>query len=353
MKRLFMFVLALSFICFTESKSHAVQPWEKTYGGSDFDWAFSIEQTTDEGYIVVGDTYSFGAGDNDICARKLDSSGDILWQKTYGGTDFDWPSSVQQTADGGYIVAGGTYSFGAGKDDVWVIKLDSNGDIAWQKAYGGSASDYAMSVQQTADGKYVVAGCTSSFGNGENDFWLLKLDDDIEGAILWERTYGGSANDYATSVWQSADGGYVVAGCTRSFGAGEIDAWIVKLDDTGDTVSWQKTYGGARLDYAMSIQQTKDGGILLRGPQLLLARAKWMYGRLSWTTKEISRGIRPMGAVLLIGASSSGRPPMRDTSWRGIHFPLVLVKMISGCLSLTAMEIFLVPTSQIPVVHPR
>ncbi|MHA2635190.1 MAG: InlB B-repeat-containing protein [bacterium JZ-2024 1] len=155
---------------------HLIKVWARTYGWADGDWAGFIQQTSDGGYIVAGDTYSFGAGSRDIWVLKLDANGNVLWQKTYGGANWDGADSIQQTSDGGYIVAGSTYSFGAGYRDIWVLKLDANGNVLWQKTYGGGNWDRAYSIQQTSDGGYIVAGDTYSFGAGSSDIWVLKLD---------------------------------------------------------------------------------------------------------------------------------------------------------------------------------
>jgi uncharacterized delta-60 repeat protein len=238
--------------------------WQKTYGdgGFHYDRAHSVQQTSDGGYIVAGETSSFGAGSFDFWVLKLDPSGDVAWQKTYGGSGDDRAHSVQQTSDGGYIVAGETFSFGAGDCDFWVLKLDSSGDVTWQKTYGGSYYDYTYSVQQTSDGGYVVTGDTHSFGAGEWDFWVLKLDS--SGDVAWQKTYGGSDDDRAHSVQPTSDGGYVVVGRTESFGAGGSDCWLLKLD-SGGGVTWQKTYGGTNGDFAFSVQQTSDGGYVVAG----------------------------------------------------------------------------------------
>jgi len=241
--------------------------WAKTYGGSGGDFASSIQQTTDGGYIVAGSTYSFGASYDyfDFWVLKLDSNGNVTWQKTYGGSGDDVATSIQQTTDGGYIVAGLTDSFGVAgyeNDDFWVLKLDSNGNITWQKTYGGSDYDYAYSIQQTTDGGYIVAGSTGSFGADYGDSWVLKLDSN--GNVTWQKTYGGSGDDVASSIQQTTDGGYIVAGSTDSFGAGGSDAWVLKLGSNGN-VTWQKTYGGSGDDVATSIQQTTDGGYIVAG----------------------------------------------------------------------------------------
>jgi uncharacterized delta-60 repeat protein len=236
--------------------------WQKTYGGSNYDKAYSIQQTSDGGYIIAGGTYSFGAGYEDVYVIKLDKDGNKVWEKTFGGSDDDEANSIQQTSDGGYIVAGYTYSFGAGKRDVYVIKLDENGNKLWEKTYGGSDYDDAWSIQQTTDGGYIVAGETNSFGAGGFDVYVIKLDED--GNESWEKTYGGGVNDHANFIQQTTDGGYIVAGETGSFGAGDWDVYIIKLDKDGNKV-WEKTFGGSVNDHANSIQQTSDGGYIVAG----------------------------------------------------------------------------------------
>jgi hypothetical protein len=236
--------------------------WQKTYGGTGRDYVWSIQQTGDGGYIVAGDTNSFGAGGRDAWIMKLDGSGSATWQKTYGGTESDYAKSIQQTGDGGYIVAGDTNSFGAGDNDAWILKLDGSGSVTWQKTYGGTGYDYIGSIQQTGDGGYIAVGYTESFGAGGRDAWIMKLDG--SGSVTWQKTYGGTGYDAVYSIQQTEDGGYIVAGETDSFGAGGRDAWIMKLDGSG-SVTWQKTYGGTDYDYGYSIQQTGDGGYVMAG----------------------------------------------------------------------------------------
>ena len=238
--------------------------WQKTYGGNASEGVGSIQQTADGGYIVAGCTYSFGAGDADFWILKLSSTGDVEWQKTYGGSSEDGANSIsiQQTADGGYIVAGRTISFGAGSEDIWILKLSSTGDVEWQKTYGGNDIDKAFSIQKTEDGGYIVAAYTFSFGAGSEEIWILKLSS--TGDVEWQKTYGGNSADAVYSIQQTADGGYIVAGYTFSFGAGEVDIWVLKLFSNGD-VEWQKTYGGNDFDSARSIQQTADGGYIVAG----------------------------------------------------------------------------------------
>jgi len=239
--------------------------WQKTYGGYHDDNARSIQQTTDGGYVVIGHTLSFGAIGWDSWVLKLDESGDVTWQKTFGVSYsyYDLSYSIQQTTDGGYVVAGISESSDAPDRDSWVLKLDESGDVTWQKTYGGYHSEYARSIQQTTDGGYVVAGVIPHNYPVNNDFWVLKLDE--SGGITWQKAYGGNYSESAYSIQQTTDGGYVVAGSTSTFGAGgNTDFWVLKLDGSGD-VTWQKTYGDYHSEYAHSIQQTTDGGYVVAG----------------------------------------------------------------------------------------
>ena len=182
--------------------------------------------TSDGGYALAGFTDSFGAGNYDAWLVKVDASGNAMWNKTYGGAASDYAASVVLTNDGGYALAGYTSSFGAVGGDAWLVKVDASGNAMWNKTYGGAASDYAMSVVLTSDGGYAMAGETDSFGAGNNDFWLVKVD--ASGNMLWNKTYGGALSDVAWSVVLTSDGGYAMAGETASFGAGGGDFYLVK-----------------------------------------------------------------------------------------------------------------------------
>ncbi len=242
--------------------------WSKTYGGTNYDGAYSISQTSDGGYIVAGYTLSYGSGNSDFLILKLDSSGNRQWSKTYGRSNIDFAQSISQTSDGGYIVAGNTWSYGSGSSDFLILKLDSSGNRQWSRTYGGSNYDFAYSISQTSDGGYIVAGYTRSYGSGYYDFLILKLDS--SGNRQWSRTYGGSNHDIAQSISQTSDGGYIVAGYTQSYGSGGSDFLILKLDSSGNVV-WSKTYGGSNDDVPYSISQTSDGGYIVAG-------STWSYG---------------------------------------------------------------------------
>src|SRR3989338_8702321 len=228
--------------------------WQKTYGGTKSDSASSIQQTSDEGYIVVGGS---NVANEDVLVLKLNSDGTVVWQKTYGGTKSDSASSIQQTSDEGYIVVGNTYSFGTGSGDFWILKLNSYGTVAWQKTYGGTSYDYASSIQQTSDEGYIVVGNTYSFGTGSGDFWILKLNSD--GTVAWQKTYGGTSYDFANSIHQTSDGGYIVAGYTYSFGAGFCDFWVLKLLSDG-TINFNSNSGASTTDTSATVSETSVTG---------------------------------------------------------------------------------------------
>jgi len=215
-----------------KSDSLGVKIWGCLFGGEGIDHGHSIQQTRDGGFVVAGYTNSFGAGDYDFWVLKLTSAGQLEWSSTLGGKNRDEAREVRQTADGGYIVIGHTESFGAGNSDIWLLKLNGWGRIQWQKTYGGPRADYGHSVYPTVDGGFIVAGETSSFGSGGVDAWIFKLDS--KGAIQWEKTYGGAKNDGVFSVRPLRGSGYIAAGQTSSFGAGGFDVLVMKLGTNGN-----------------------------------------------------------------------------------------------------------------------
>ena len=238
--------------------------WARTFGGAGGDGAYSIIQTSDGGYAVTGYTYSFGAGSTDLLFVKFSSGGTPLWSRAFGGTSSDYAWPITQTSDGGYAIAGGTTSFGAGGCDFLVLKLTSTGILQWVRTFGGVNDDYAYSMTQTTDGGYTIAGRTDSFGAGGWDFLVLNLDS--SGNLTWARTFGGTDWDYGYSIAQTLDGGYAVAGWTASFTVGSSDFLILKLSSTGD-LEWAKTFGELHPEYSNSITQNTDGGYAVAGVQ--------------------------------------------------------------------------------------
>jgi PKD repeat protein len=303
--------LVMFLICLIIGTATA-ETWEKTFGGSDSDWGSSVQQTTDGGYIIAGDTFSFGKGGSNVYLIKTDASGNELWSKTHGGSDDEMARDVQQTTDGGYIIAGEIFSWTTEEDDVyliktdasgkelwsktfglgthdsaysvqeandggyiivgetytgesydvWLIKTDVNGNELWSKTYGGANSDGGRSVQQTTDGGYIIAGHTGSFGAGGWDIYLIKTDGN--GNELWHKAFGGGGHDGGEAVQQTTDSGYIIVGSASSFGAGSYDVYLIKTDASGNEL-WSKTFGGSTWDYGESVQQTTDGGYIICG----------------------------------------------------------------------------------------
>lgn len=245
-----------------KTNSSGAMQWSQTYGGAGDDEGCSVVQTSDSGYMLVGSTTSYGAGETDAWLVKTDSSGGVQWNQTYGARAEDVAYSVVQTSDGGYALAGYTDSYGAGGYDFWLVKTNSSGGMMWNQTYGGAGDDEASNVIQTSDGGYALAGYTASLGAGIDDFWLVKTDS--SGNMLWNRTYGGSGDDEASCVIQTSDGGYALAGATNSSGTGGYDFWLVKTDSSGQS-QWNQTYGGTYDEAANSLVQTSDGGYALAG----------------------------------------------------------------------------------------
>jgi hypothetical protein len=268
--------------------------WQNTIGGSGYEYLFSIEQTTDGGYIlggysssnISGDKSENSIGGNDYWIVKTDSTGNVQWQNTIGGSSSDILYSINQTTDEGFILGGYSLSNitgdktenNLGGRDYWIVKTDSTGNIQWQNTIGGSSNDQLQSIKQTTDGGYILGGYSESYISGDKtensmggvDYWIVKTDS--TGTIQWQNTIGGSLKDYLLSLEQSTDGGYVCVGYSESYFSGDKtenilggwDYWIVKTDGAGN-IQWQNTLGGNTDDFTYSIVQTIDGGFILGG----------------------------------------------------------------------------------------
>lgn len=236
--------------------------WSRTYGSSNHDFARSIARTSDGGYIMAGYTFETDPYLNDIYVVKTNSSGDEIWNKTFSGSFNYVALSIIQTTDGGYIIAGYTDSLGAGEDDVYIIKTNSSGNIAWTRIIDLGSRDVASSILQTTAGDYLITGSSESVGLGESDLFILKLNS--SGSTQWIKTYGGSDDDNGASISRTSDNGFIIVGSTQSYGAGEYDVYLLKTNSSGDTL-WTQTYGRISNDYGTSVSQTSDGGYIIGG----------------------------------------------------------------------------------------
>jgi hypothetical protein len=268
--------------------------WNKLIGGNSAESMDGIQQTTDGGFIFAGYSQSSSNGDvtgtnhgqMDYWIVKMDGAGNIVWDKLLGGTGTEQAFSIQQTLDGGYIVAGRSTSSASGditetnhgSSDYWVIKLDGSGNVVWNRLLGGTGNEQGNSIQQTFDGGYIMAGYSASSASGDVtgtnhggfDYWIVKLDG--AGNIIWNKLLGGSLSDQAFFIRQTFDGGYIVAGWSTSSASGDItginhgssDYWIVKLDVLGN-ITWNKLLGGIGSEQASSVKETLDGGYIVVG----------------------------------------------------------------------------------------
>lgn len=281
-KRLFVTLIFLKTACFLQAQNFPGVQWKKCFGGSDLDYLMDIQQTFDGGYITAGFTYS-NDGDisnyrdsSDCWVVKLKPSGEIEWKKDLGGTSYDGSWAVQQTNDSGYIIGSSSSSTDGdvtgnhGAADYWITKLDKQGNVEWQRSYGGSSDDNLTSIVQTTDGGYMAAGFTYSddgdiSGNhGVYDYWLVRLDG--MGNILWQKCLGGAWEDYCSSVIQTKDGGFAVAGHAYVFETIRFTPYnyIVKMDAAGN-IQWEQTIDDYLMGLFSQIVQTSDGGYILPG----------------------------------------------------------------------------------------
>jgi hypothetical protein len=236
--------------------------WTRTYGGSTRDIGSSLAPVSSGGFILAGETTSFGAGDHDVYLLRIDGHGDTLWTRTIGGANYERGSRVIQATDGRLVVCGRTSSFGAGDFDIYLAFVNANGDTTGTHAYGHGQTEIGFAIVEAPDGGFTMAGVTNSIGAGSYDFYLVKTDE--QGDVEWERTYGGLGSEWCHDAICTADGGYLIVGATDSWGSGSSDMYLVKTDALGDTV-WTRAHGGPVFDGANSVQQTPDGGYIVAG----------------------------------------------------------------------------------------
>ncbi len=239
-----------------KTDSMGIMQWQKTFGGINIDQAYSIQETKDTGFVIAGFTNSFGQGGYDLYVIRTNRYGDTIWTKTYGGSNWDFAYSIQQTIDSGFIITGGTYSFGKGYEDMYLVKINSIGDTIWTKTYGGIKDDEAKSVKQTKDGGYIITGFTKSFGDANGDFYTVKTNN--VGDTLWTNKYGGIQEDDGYDVIEKYSGGYFIVGKTKSSGAGNFDGLLINMSTTGLFI-WSNLYGGTDDDGINSVKQSPGG----------------------------------------------------------------------------------------------
>lgn len=365
MKNLLIILLLLPSLAWSQEAPSVA--WKRIYGGKKTETAHDVISTYVGQIVVVGETNSPPAQNTDGLMLLLDPKGDTIFQKTYGGESDDVIEAVVQTYDGHFVLAGRTNSFGRGKSDAWVLKVNARGDTLWQKAVGGSGDDEFKDIIQTSDGHLVAVGSTSS--NGREDTWVYKMYDD--GELIWQQTYGNRGFDKATAVAEGKDGNYAIAGVTSSGkgsrniwlfvmtkegkpldheifgsrqweevfglvattdggyalagyaksvsenkGAGLKDMWIIKTDFDAQEI-WQKTYGGKSNDSALDIVETPDGGLVVAGytfshmmgantPESMLIKVNGRNGKLLWEQNPPfgGNGTDELAAVVLMSDGS-------------------------------------------------
>ena len=246
-------------ICFSQTPDTL---WTKMLGGNEDEYGFYSEQTSDGGYIITGTTESFGVGYDDVWLVKTNSSGDTLWTKTYGGSNYDEGDCVHQTNDGGYIVFAETGSFNPNFYRVWLIKTDADGDTIWTKLFGNNQNYYIESGLELPGIGYIFLGFTKVDAADPEDILLVKIN--LSGEINWTKTYGGTDRDLPSSIYQTGDGGFIISGSTKSLSAGDFDAWLIRADSDGNLI-WTKKYGGTGYDLGWDARQTDDDGFIVAG----------------------------------------------------------------------------------------
>lgn len=269
----FIFNLSIKFIlpafiiftlssCLNPTGADTKAQWEKTYGGSLDDRGYSVEQTTDGGYIIAGYTHSFDSDGTDVFLIKTDSRGNEKWYRTYLGEINDYGHSVRQTTDCGYIITGSYSSVSAGWHDVYLIKTDSIGNEEWSKTFGGGKAEHGLMIRITSDGGYIISGYTQSFGAGAKDIYLIKTD--ASGNEEWSKTFGGSDDDVGNSIQEISSGGFIIVGYTYSFNGDDSDVYLIKTDSMGNEI-WSKTFGGSNDDSGHAIRESSAGGFIIAG----------------------------------------------------------------------------------------
>ncbi len=237
--------------------------FKKAFGGTSSDYGYSaVELSDDKGYVITGNTASFGAGSADLYLVKTDRSGNKVWEKTFGGELYERGTSILENTDGSLIITGFNWSVGLGfSAGVYLVKTDGDGNLLWENTYGTYHS-VGFSLAKTSDGGYIVIGWEHRTPLTGDDVYLVKIDS--EGNLLWENNFGGNEDDRGYSVCETSDGGYIVTGQTESSGAGLHDIYLVKTDINGNML-WEKTIGSEYIEKSYSVTEALDGGFVITG----------------------------------------------------------------------------------------
>lgn len=280
---LLIFIIIINLNCIAQTPTIL---WQKSYGGSFYDKAQSIIETIDGDYVIAGNSQSIdydlnsNLGNFDCWVIRINHTGSIIWKKSFGGGGYDYARSIIQAPNGGFLCVGETNSQNGditnpyGQEDFWVVKLNENGEIEWKKNYGGSSNEGGYSACVTNDGNYIIAGSSESSlpeildNHGYNDFWVLKID--INGNEIWQKNYGGSNHDYLKKIKKTSDGGYILTGDSKSSDGnvggnnGKQDVWTVKINENG-IIQWQNNFGGSEDDFSKNVIEDSDGNFIVIG----------------------------------------------------------------------------------------
>ena len=271
-----------------KTDANGTKQWDRKLGGSSTERGYSVWQTTDGGYIATGETASYGAGQADVWLVKTDADGIIQWDQTFGGTGNDSGLSVKQTMDGGYVVAGNVnFDYLGYSGDACLIRTDAGGNELWNRTFGDATTDeVAYDVQQTPDGGFIFTGYIRTYtGTTRGDIWLVKTDAD--GVIQWDRAFGDDRSEWGCELQQTSDGGYAIGGYRYSLDTSENDVWLVKTNSSG-VLQWDRTFGGPLDDWGLSMGLTDDGGYIIGGT----THSYGAGGTDFWLLKTDSSGIK-------------------------------------------------------------
>jgi hypothetical protein len=250
--------------CFFNQSLKAQASFQRTFGGMKKENSYGVIATSKKGVLSVGFTESFGAGKNDIYLIRTDSAGNLEWAKTYGGLKDDFGTCIEKTLDNNYVILGYSSSYSQSYSDICLMKINEDGKVLWTKTYGLDKSEYSTSVKSTSDGGYIILGETINFIGHEKNSDILIIKTDANGNTQWSNIYGGNNTDYGYSIEEVKDGGYIVGGETNSYGKGEWDFYLLKIKKNGE-VDWSKTFGDSKSDYGRYAIQSPDGGFIIGG----------------------------------------------------------------------------------------